>query len=230
MNLVHSDVIPDNYAFWPKPDLDKRASIYHPMLRQSLRNYNYLLLKRTVSSKIIWDQDWPINLAQDSSDKVNATPDFGLFALNYDLHSASTMASSKQRSKCSEEIEMVWDGDEFENITKNASAKPGKLSMSKERKLSNEDVFMLPPKVSNNSMLRPAKLNIESTIPSSKGDETQQALKPMTILGFLKESCSDSFLKDPETEGLEKAATTHYSFISGSMSKVGAKIPTSTLG
>lgn len=92
---------------------------------------------------------------------------------------------------------------------------------------------MLPPQAKNGVMLRPSSLLAKSNeIPSKSGDVNQQALKPMTILGFLEQSCNDCLLEIPRKEELEKAGTSlpTLSLISGTKSKAGNDIPAFTLG
>lgn len=110
--------------------------------------------------------------------------------------------------------------------------KSNKGPQSKERKMSNEDICMLPPRANNCEMLRPSKFSFNTTIPSKFENDNQQALKPMTILGFLKKSCTDKLIELPRMEGIEKADVSLHalSLISGTIDEVGAKLPTLITG
>lgn len=155
------------------------------------------------------------------------TPEIGYDSKRrIELNEVSTAESSIKLSN-SDEIEMTFENDCLEHATKSKFLSLSKGSQSKERKLSNEDCSMLPPQAASCSIMRPLKLSLGPMIPLQKGKNDQQALKPMTILGFLEKSCSDFVLKVPETEGIEKTDTSLHklSLISGTMSKVGAKVP-----
>ena len=172
------------------------------------------------------------DLASDNKSTA-ATPEIGLGnVMNSDIQSLSTLASTNKLSKCSDEIEMVFEDETMEKMAKASLFKSSKGTHSKERKLSNGEGVMLPPQAKNGDLLRPSLFKKSNEKPSKSGDMNQQALKPKTILGFLEESCSDCLLEMPRKEELEKAGTSlpTLSLISGTKSKAGNDIPAFTLG
>lgn len=202
-------------------------------MRPSLRNYRSLLSKRTVSGYSSGMRHAKLTSIASNGSTTAATPEIGTINVsNIEMQSMSTLASSNKLSKCSDEIEMVFDDEHNDLIAKTKKFKSNKGPQSKERKLSNEEGVMLPPRALNGDLLRPSKFQTNAMVSSKIGDMNQQALKPMTILGFLKQSCNDCLLEVPETEGIEKADTSlpKLSMISGTNSKAGANIPAFTLG
>lgn len=128
---------------------------------------------------------------------------------------------------------MVGLDEDFEPIElQRKNTKSIKGPQSKERKLSNEENWLLPPRANNCEMLRPSKCSKTSTILSKSENSSKQALKPMTILGFLKLSCRDKLLELPGMEGIEKADTILQtsSLISGTIGKVGVQLPAFAMG
>lgn len=135
------------------------------------------------------------------------------------------MASSNQKDS---EITMVFSEDD-EVDTQGNLAKSTKPNKSKERKLSNEEGQMLPPRAKGGVILRPcAKFNSNSTISSKNLD--QQPLQPMTILGFLQKSTGN--LQGNTKKRVEKADLKSLEALSltASFSKTGSEIPSFTLG
>lgn len=209
-----------------------KASTSLQILRQSLKSCKLPWLRRTVSYLLNEISANFYDLATDGKSTA-ATPNIGYGSISScELQSVSTLASSNKLSKCSDEIEMVFENDDIDQMTQQDS-KTNKGPQSKERKLSNEDNCMLPPRAKHGEFLRPSKFGLsKATIPSNNGNMDQQALKPMTILGFLKQSCNDCLLEVPEKEGVEKADVSlpKLCSISGTKSKAGAKIPAFFLG
>lgn len=169
-----------------------------------------------------------MNIAQDSKTAITTPEIMHANKWKIDLHDLSTAESSIKLSN-SDDIELVHENDDLEQANKLISFNMNKGSQSKERKLSNEYYGILPPQATS-SILRPSKQSYGPTIPLEKGKNNQQALKPMTILGFLEKSCSDFVLEVPGKKGIEKADTSLHklSLISGTTSKVGTKVPALT--
>jgi len=146
--------------------------------------------------------------------------------------SLSTLASSQALKTEDSEFTMVFSEKEIEGTQGNL-AKPSKNSKSKERKLSTEDAPMLPPRALQGAILRPcAKFASKSSLFSNaKLTTAPQALKPMTILGFLQQSVKDQ--KQGNTKKrVEKAGLKSLEALSltASFGKADSSIPSFTLG
>ena len=144
-----------------------------------------------------------------------------------EVQSLNTMVSTNQKTDTSD-ITMVFSEDDEEALQGHL-AKSSKGSQSKERKLSNEEANMLPPRAKDGVQLRPCAKFTSSTIKSSKTD--QQPLKPMTILGFLQKSHSDS-MQGNTKKRVEKAGLKSLEALSltASVGKAGSSMPSFTLG
>mmetsp|Transcript_2166 Transcript_2166/g.2484 ORF Transcript_2166/g.2484 Transcript_2166/m.2484 type:complete len:156 (-) Transcript_2166:232-699(-) len=146
-----------------------------------------------------------------------------------ELQSLSTVASSSNQQTNSTEFEIIFSEDELESAQGNLDHFSNQPK-SKERKLSEEDSGMLPPRATDEAMLRPnSKFASKSIIESAKTD--QQPLKPMTILGFLQQSVKDKLQgntkKRVEKAGLKSLDTLT---LNASTGKIGSSIPSFTLG
>lgn len=161
------------------------------------------------------------------SDKT-ATPEMQVVASpNSEIQSLNTLASTNQKTESSE-ITMVFSEDD-EEMMQGYLAKSSKGPKSKERKLSNEEGQMLPPRAKEGVLLRPCANFSSSTIKSSKTD--QQPLKPMTILGFLQKSHADC-MQGNTKKRVEKAGLKSLEAFSltASAGKAGSSMPSFILG
>mgnify|MGYP006276764445 CR=1 FL=1 len=137
--------------------------------------------------------------------KQKATPEMNYITSPYsESQSMSTLASSNKTNKNEVEMEMIYSEDEDET-TNQGNLVQSKGPRSKERKLSNEDCQMLPPRAKGCVLLRPGNQfgSNKMTVPE-KSNNSQQALKPKSILGFLQKSVNDK-TQGGSKKGLEKA-------------------------
>lgn len=144
----------------------------------------------------------------------------------------TTLASSQKTNKNPTEMEMIFFEDEDESANQGNLAQSNKGPRSKERKLSNEDCHMLPPRAKGCSILRPAsKFGSNTMTIPEQPKTTQQALKPNSILGFLQKSVNDKKQGDSK-KGIEKAEFKGLSALSftSSTGKSEASVPSFTLG
>lgn len=155
----------------------------------------------------------------------SATPE-----MNYNMSptsaSVSTLASSNYKKDEDVEFEMNTESDDMPGMP--ILSKSHKGPQSKERKLSNEDCMMLPPRAQEGNFLRPkAKVASAMTAKSVFSNESQPALKPMTILGFLQQKAKDA----TKNEGVEKAEPKSiFAFnLTSSSDEAGISIPTITM-
>jgi len=166
------------------------------------------------------------------SGKSTATPEIEYAnSPNSEVQSLSTIASSNNQKTESSEFTMVFSEDEFENMQGHLPSF-SKGPKSKERKLSNEDTPMLPPRAVDEAILRPCvKFASKSTILSNKVKDNQQPLQPMTILGFLQKSIKDK-LQGNTKKRVEKAGLKSLQALNlnASAGKAGSSIPSFTLG
>lgn len=126
---------------------------------------------------------------------------------------------------------MIVSEDEDE-VLQGKLANSSKVHRSKERKLSNENSQMLPPRAKEGVILRPcSKFASMSTIKSNHPKTNQQPLKPMTILGFLQKSVDGKLLGGLKRR-VEKAdfKSLQALSLSSSTGKTEASIPSFTLG
>lgn len=149
-----------------------------------------------------------------------------------EVQSFTTLASTNQSKNTADDMIMVFSEDEEENL-QGKLVKSSKGPQSKERKLSNEELPMLPPRAKEGAILRPcAKFNSTSTIfNKSKATADQQALKPKSILGFLQQSVSGN-LQGNSKKRVEKAGIKSLEAFSllSSTGKPDASVPGFTLG
>lgn len=166
-----------------------------------------------------------------ASEKTTATPDIQFVASPYsEVQSLSTRASSNKPTNTEGEILMVFSEDEEEDL-QGKLVKSTKGPQSRERKLSNEDQHMLPPRAKEGVILRPCSKFASTTKYSKQAETDQQPLKPMTILGFLQQSVSGN-MQGNTKKRVEKAGykSLQAFCITSSTGKTAASIPSFTLG
>lgn len=165
-----------------------------------------------------------------ASEKATATPEQNYIASPAsEAQSHSTKASTNQKTEG--EMVMIVSEDE-EEILQGKLASSSKGPRSKERKLSNENCQMLPPRAKEGVILRPcSKFASMSTIKPNKPKTDQQPLKPMTILGFLQKSVDGKLLGGLKRR-VEKAdfKSLEALSLSSSTGKTEASVPSFTLG
>lgn len=154
----------------------------------------------------------------------------GIVASPYsEAQSLSTLVSSNHKTE-GEMIMVFSDGEE--EVAQGNLVKSSKGPQSKERKLSNEEYHILPPRAMDGAILRPcSQFASKSTIKSKLATANQQPLKPMTILGFLQKSVQGN-LQGNTKRRVEKAdfkSLDAFSLLT-STGKTAANIPSFTLG
>jgi len=109
----------------------------------------------------------------------------------YDLQSMSTLASSSKHTKNTKNTKATLSEDEDEEMQGNLVLS-SKAPRSPERKLSNEDDKLLPPRVDNVGLLRPSsKFGPNVTLVSDPSEVKKSSQKPMSILGFMQKSAGN---------------------------------------
>ena len=129
-----------------------------------------------------------------ASEKVFGVPNIDSALDSDDFEDLSTLASSNKPSK--RDANIIYSEEQNDEKQKHI-LKSTKVPYSPERKLSNEDEVMLPPRAQDCELLKPSSKftqNLNFVIKSSEASQKSQ--KPMTILGFLQNSIENKLQFD----------------------------------